>query len=118
MNEQKYHIGQVSKKTGASPRAIRFWEQRGLIGPLRRSFGGNRIFTDADIARIEAIRFLQAAGWSLAEMQEGNAALIERALFCDKAIAREAIERAVAVTEDAAKRHAAVINYINRKRDA
>ncbi len=42
----KFHIGHISKMTGMSPTAIRYYEQIGLISPLR---GENQKYRDFDL---------------------------------------------------------------------
>jgi DNA-binding transcriptional MerR regulator len=60
-------IGELSRRTGASPELLRAWEQRyGLLEPSR-SPGGFRLYSDADVARIRRVKELIAAGLSTAE---------------------------------------------------
>jgi MerR family transcriptional regulator, light-induced transcriptional regulator len=52
----KYRIGTVSRLTGLSADVVRVWERRyGAIRP-RRSEGGSRLYSDADIARLRQLR--------------------------------------------------------------
>ena len=52
----KYRIGAVSRLTGLSADVVRVWERRyGAIRP-RRSDGGSRLYSDADIARLRQLR--------------------------------------------------------------
>lgn len=55
-----YRIDEVARRTGLTPRTLRFWEEKGLLLPPARTEGGMRLYTDADIARIERIRDLKA----------------------------------------------------------
>ncbi|MET4896550.1 MerR family transcriptional regulator [Sphingomonadaceae bacterium jetA1] len=54
-----------SRATGLSSRALRFYEARGLIRPLR-SEGGRRIFGAGELERLHAIVALKRAGFTLA----------------------------------------------------
>lgn len=56
-------IGELASRTGASPRSLRYYEQRGLLRS-QRGAGGHRSYDEADIAQIEFIRGLLAAGLS------------------------------------------------------
>lgn len=63
-------IGELSRRTGASVRALRYYEEQGLIGS-DRSVGGQRHYTEDAVPRVEFIRRLLAAGASsraIAEM--------------------------------------------------
>lgn len=58
-------IADVAAATGLSTRALRFYEARGLIRPLRTS-GGRRVFGAGDLERVHAIVALKRAGFTLA----------------------------------------------------
>lgn len=61
-------IAEVARRTGLSSRALRFYETRGLIKPLR-SASGRRYFGQGELQRLHQITVLKAAGLSLAQMQ-------------------------------------------------
>jgi len=64
-------IDAVAERTGLTKRTIRYYEQIGLLSPWGRSEGGFRLFTEADVARLERIQALkESAGLSLAEIAE------------------------------------------------
>ncbi|MGJ5753715.1 DNA-binding transcriptional MerR regulator [Streptomyces puniciscabiei] len=54
-------IGELSARTGTSPRLLRHYEHTGLLTPHRR-VNGYREYTEADIPRVRRIRTLLAAG--------------------------------------------------------
>lgn len=58
-------ITEIARATGLSSRALRFYEARGLIRPLR-SEGGRRIFGAGELERLHAIVALKRAGFTLA----------------------------------------------------
>ena len=60
-------IGDVSDRTGLSHRALRFYEARGLVKPLRGA-GGRRVYGPGELARLNAVVALKRAGFSLAEI--------------------------------------------------
>lgn len=61
----------VVRRTGLTPRAIRYYEEMGLLSPLGRTAGGFRLFSEAEIARLLRIKELQTLlGFSLAEIKE------------------------------------------------
>ena len=60
-------IGELSRRTGVSPELLRAWERRyGLFEP-DRSPGRFRLYSDADVGRVEAMRGQIADGLSAAE---------------------------------------------------
>ncbi len=67
-------IGQLASRTGLSVSAIRFYETKGLIAPLRNP-GGQRRFVRADIRRLSFILIAQQLGFSLQEIRRRLAAL-------------------------------------------
>ena len=58
-------IDEVARRTGLTSRALRFYEARGLVAPLRTA-SGRRIFTRGDLERLSRIVALKQAGFSLA----------------------------------------------------
>lgn len=63
-------ISEVSEILGITPRAIRLYEQMGLVSAPQRSEGGMRYYGKQDIKRFKFILDLKMLGISLAEMQE------------------------------------------------
>jgi DNA-binding transcriptional MerR regulator len=60
--------GELAEKSGINVRTIKFWEEKGLIAPHRRTEGGFRLYRPADVVRISFIRDLQAFNYTLAEI--------------------------------------------------
>ena len=68
---EQLRIEAVARRTGLTKRTIRYYEQIGLLAACGRSEGGFRLFTGADVARLERIQALKdSAGLSLAEIAE------------------------------------------------
>ncbi|HEX4747425.1 MAG TPA: MerR family transcriptional regulator, partial [Gaiellaceae bacterium] len=110
-------IGELSRRTGVSPELLRAWERRyGLFEP-DRSPGRFRLYSDADVARVEAMRRQLAHGLSAAEaarrvlassaeavdpapptpvLEEPARALREALVAFDEAGAQAALDRLVA----------------------
>lgn len=55
----EYYIEAVATRTGLTARTLRFWEEKGLLPPPLRSEGGLRLYSEADVARLERIRDLR-----------------------------------------------------------
>lgn len=54
-------IGEVAERAGVSVRALRYYEQQGLLGS-DRSAGGQRRYPDTAVGRVRLIQQLFAAG--------------------------------------------------------
>jgi DNA-binding transcriptional MerR regulator len=66
----RWRIGEVAKLTDVTTRALRYWEELGLLRPASRTDGGERLYTPADLRRVTRIRDLQELlGFSLEEVK-------------------------------------------------
>lgn len=63
-------IGEMSRQTGVSIDAIRFYERTGLLAVPARSEGGFRLYSPDALSALRFIRNLQALGFSLDEVRE------------------------------------------------
>ena len=61
-------IGEMARRTGLSVSAIRFYEDKGLIEPIRTS-GNQRRFLRSDIRRLSFILIAQQMGLALGEIE-------------------------------------------------
>ena len=61
-------IREVVRRTGLTSRALRFYEARGLVSPLR-THTGRRLYGPAELERIAQILALKRADLSLAQIQ-------------------------------------------------
>ena len=67
-SEQTYSITDLCEEFGVTPRALRFYEDEGLIAPRRQ--GLSRIYGWRDRARLAWILRGKRVGFSLAEIRE------------------------------------------------
>lgn len=70
MGHDMHQIGEAAAQTGLSLRTIRFYEEVGLVPPSGRTTGGFRLYTDADIERLQLVKDLKPLDFSLEEMGE------------------------------------------------
>lgn len=63
-------IKEVADKLNISPRAIRFYEQKGLLSPSKQPDNLYRTFTEKDIWRLQTIISLREAGMSLSDIRQ------------------------------------------------
>jgi MerR family transcriptional regulator, repressor of the yfmOP operon len=63
-------IGELAKLTGITPRTLRYWEEQDLISPSGYRGGGERLYSQTDMARVIRIKDLQELlGFTLAEVR-------------------------------------------------
>jgi DNA-binding transcriptional MerR regulator len=103
-----YQIGEVCQRTGLTPRALHYYDEIGLLVPSERLTGGQRLYTAADLERIERIKSLKLMlGLSLSEIKrlldadEARARYLNAAeTSADPVGRRKAVESALRVTEE------------------
>ncbi len=64
-----HRMAEVRIRTGLTARQIRYYDQQGLVVPMR-SRGGHRLYTDAQVVRLLAVKALLATGRSLAQVAD------------------------------------------------
>ncbi|WP_371482404.1 MerR family transcriptional regulator [Kitasatospora sp. NBC_00315] len=62
-------IGDAAAAAGATPRALRLYEQRGLLPPPVRTSSGQREYGPGEIARVRVIRELLALGLTIEDLR-------------------------------------------------
>ncbi|MBW4716756.1 MerR family transcriptional regulator [Saccharothrix obliqua] len=60
-------IGELARRAGVSERALRYYEEQGLLTPERRP-SGYRVYREEDVAAVRRIKVLLAAGLSTAQI--------------------------------------------------
>lgn len=63
-------VGELSKRTGLTVRALHHYDGIGLLRPSARSDGGYRLYDRNDVARLHGIQALRRMGLSLAEVKQ------------------------------------------------
>jgi len=67
-NRQSFSISDLSEEFGVTARALRFYEDEGLIAPKRK--GTTRVYSKRDRARLAWIMRAKNVGFSLSEIRE------------------------------------------------
>jgi DNA-binding transcriptional MerR regulator len=67
-SDRTYTISQLAREFAVTPRALRFYEDKGLLTPRRN--GQNRVYTYQDRARLLLIVRGKRVGFSLVEIKE------------------------------------------------
>src|SRR3712207_6067081 len=110
--DRAYSIRQLCREFGVTPRALRFYEDKGLLAPERR--GQTRVYSSRDRARLQLILRGKRVGFSLGEIgemlelydrQDGGATQMAASLskFRERVVAlraqRDDIEKAIVELE-------------------
>lgn len=64
------NISDVAKKTGLTSKAIRFYEEKGLVTPPLRSENGYRSYTQLHLDELTLLRQARQVGFNLEECGE------------------------------------------------
>lgn len=65
MSAMAYTVGEVSKLTRVSVRALHHYDEIGLVVPSGRSAAGYRQYTDRDLERLQQVLFYRELGFKL-----------------------------------------------------
>ncbi|NJP32010.1 MerR family transcriptional regulator [Micromonospora thermarum] len=63
-----YTVGQVAKAAGVTVRTLHHYDEIGLLSPSGRSGAGYRRYDDADLERLQLIRYYRELGFPLEEI--------------------------------------------------
>ena len=73
MADETLTIGELARRTGTAPSALRYYEEIGLLSPPARVSGQRRYAPDA-VDLVGAVLFLADVGFTLAEIEQLMAA--------------------------------------------
>jgi DNA-binding transcriptional MerR regulator len=65
----RYSPREVAEKTGFSLDTLRYYEKIGLLVSIARSPGGQRVFSEDDVAWLGILQCLRETGMPIADMQ-------------------------------------------------
>lgn len=68
-NKKLYRVGILAKKSGKTTRALRFYEQLGLLIPQKRTESGYRLYGEEALIQVQWIEQLQDMGFSLGDIK-------------------------------------------------
>jgi DNA-binding transcriptional MerR regulator len=68
-NDATLPIGELARRAGAAPSALRYYERIGLL-PAAERFGGRRRYVPESAERVALVRLYQYAGFTLKEIRQ------------------------------------------------
>ncbi len=84
--------GEMARRSSNTLRTVRFYEEEGILRPVRRTDGGHRLFDRPELERLMLVTDMRSAGLSLDEIK----GILE-------------VKRGAACGSDAAKRATAIL---------
>ena len=70
MRPLPWKVGELAKRTGVSVRALHYYDELGLLSPSHHTAAGYRLYTGADVIRLQQIKSLRNLGYSLEEIRQ------------------------------------------------
>lgn len=70
MTPRTWKVGDLAKQTQLSVRTLHYYEEIGLLSASERTESGHRLYTEADIERLQRILSLRGLGFSLEDIQQ------------------------------------------------
>jgi len=68
---QRFRIGELARRVGTTPRAVRYYEELGLLPGYERPDGGHRMYDEGDAERLRQLLHIRTLlGLSLTELRE------------------------------------------------
>lgn len=95
-------IAEAARAVGCTQRAIKFYEEKGLLSPVARSENGYRDYTEEDISRLHEIQAYRKLGIGLAEIRRllsGDAQALLREILERKRAEADAQQQEIAALE-------------------
>jgi DNA-binding transcriptional MerR regulator len=65
-----WKVGELARATGLTVRTLHHYHDIGLLVPSLHSDGGHRLYTEADVARLQRVASLRQLGFSLEEVKD------------------------------------------------
>ncbi|MGH7863315.1 MAG: MerR family transcriptional regulator [Candidatus Dormibacteraceae bacterium] len=117
--EADLRIEAVAVRTGLTKRAIRYYEELGLVSAVSRSESGQRLYSADDIRRLTRIRELkEGIGLSLGEIQALLDADTVRDRLRERYRATDDIGERLAALRESVAAVSSQLQVITRKREA
>lgn len=69
MRFEALKVGELARRTGLTVRTLHHYDEIGLLKPSLHTESGHRLYTAADVARLQQVRSLRQLGFSLEEVR-------------------------------------------------
>jgi DNA-binding transcriptional MerR regulator len=90
---EQFRIGELARRVGSTPRAVRYYEELGLLPGHGRPRGGHRMYDVHDEDRLrELLHIKELLGLSLSELRTWSEAEAARAVLRERWTSSDSIE--------------------------
>src|ERR1043165_8711269 len=117
MNTTHWKVGELAGRTGLTVRTLHHYDAIGLVSPSGRTGSahgsGHRLYTSADVARLQQVLSLKQLGFSLEEVRD----YLSRADYDPRRVVRMHLERVRSQAEELrhlADRLAGLVDALDR----
>lgn len=109
LSQHYYYTGQFARKASVTVRTLRYYDKVGLLKPSHFTASGYRLYTDADLLRLQRILALKFLGFTLDEIRQclriGPTALPEslafqKAMMCERRAQLDNVIKAIEETQE------------------
>jgi DNA-binding transcriptional MerR regulator len=118
---ERFRIGELARRVGATPRTVRYYEELGLLPALGRPEGTHRLYDHEDELRLaELIRVRDLLGLSLAELRDWMDAEAARAVLRERWHGRPApaVDDRAQILDEAMRHVDTQISLVRSRRSA
>src|SRR5580704_15304328 len=70
MRFEAVKVGELARRTGLTIRTLHHYDEIGLLKPSLHTESGHRLYTTADVARLQQVLSLRQLGFSLEEIRD------------------------------------------------
>src|SRR5438874_168326 len=70
MRDQALKVGELARRTGLTIRTLHHYDEIGLVKPSLHTEAGHRLYTAADVARLQQVLSLRQLGFALEEIKD------------------------------------------------
>jgi cob(I)alamin adenosyltransferase len=117
IEQRRWRIGELARETGVTVRALRHYDDQGLLQPTERSEAGYRLYAEEDVRRLYRLVALRRLGLSLdqvAAVLEGEREDLEETLRHQLGC----IERELSLLSELRHRVADVLDALHERHEA
>jgi MerR family transcriptional regulator, repressor of the yfmOP operon len=83
--KEQFRIGELARRAGSTPRAVRYYEELGLLPERGRPRGGHRLYDEHDEERLKQLLHIkELLGLSLSELRAWSEADVARAALRER----------------------------------
>lgn len=116
MEKKHWKVGELAKLSGLTVRTLHHYDQIGLFSPSKHTETGHRLYSDADLERLQQILSLKQLGFGLDEIKKFITSPTFRPLEVIK-IQLEKLNEDIRIQEELRRELEQLYEFLNQQRD-